>query len=174
MLRVTKLRYGFPIGLFLFFYLDGILGATFPQQLFSVPYSMSSYLVVLWLVFTVFFEEQIQVPLTVWAAVAGGLFDVYYTGIWGIFVFVFPIAVALTKACYKAFPINFLSGLLVYFIDITVICSLSYFGNLVVHMTTASFADMMVDSLAPTLAYNLATYVILYFPVQWLFNRLRN
>ncbi|MCH5462064.1 rod shape-determining protein MreD [Lactobacillus sp. LC28-10] len=174
MVRVTKLRYGFPIGLFLFFYLDGILGAVFPQQLFSVPYSMSSYLVVLWLVFAVFFEDQIQIPLSIWAAVAGGLFDVYYTGIWGIFVFVFPIVVALTRACYKAFPINFLSGLLVYFIDITVVCSLSYIGNLVVHMTSASFADMMVDSLAPTLAYNLAAYVILYFPVQWVFNRLKN
>jgi len=174
MLRVTKLRYGFPIGLLLFFYLDGILGADFPRQLISAPYAMSSYLVVLWLVLSGFFEDELQIPLTVWAAIAGGFFDVYYTGIWGIFVFVFPIVVALTRACYKAFPINFLSGLLVYFIDITVICTLSYFGNLVVHMTSASFADMLVDSLAPTLAYNLAAYVILYFPVQWLFNRLRN
>lgn len=174
MLRVTKLRYGFPIGLLLFFYLDGILGAAFPKQLFNYPYTMSSYLVVLWLVYSIYFEDQITIPLGIWAAVAGGLFDLYYTGIFGIFVFVFPIVVALTRACYKAFPINFLSGLLVYFIDITVVCALSYFGNLVVHLTSASLADMLVYSLAPTLAYNLAAYVILYFPVQWLFNRLKN
>ncbi|MTV83003.1 rod shape-determining protein MreD [Secundilactobacillus folii] len=174
MLRVTKLRYGFPIGLLLFFYLDGILGAVFPKQLFSYPYSMSSYLVVLWLVLSVFFEDQIHIPLEIWAAIAGGLFDVYYTGIFGIFVFVFPIVVALTRACYKAFPINFLSGLLVHFIDVTIVCTLSYVGNLVVHLTSASFADMLVYSLAPTLAYNLAAYVILYFPIQWVFDRLKN
>lgn len=174
MLRVTRLRYGFPIGLFLFFFLDGILGEAFPKQLFHYPYAMSSYLVVLWLVFAVFFEDPIKIPLGVWAAVAGGLFDLYYTGIFGIFVFVFPIVVILTRACYRAFPVNFLSGLLVYFIDITVVSVLSYFGNLYVHTTSASFTDLFVYSLAPTLAYNLAAYVILYFPIQWLYNYLKS
>lgn len=174
MLRVTKLRYGFPIGLLLFFYLDGILGAAFPKQLFNYPYAMSSYLVVLWLVCSVYFEDPITIPLEIWAAVAGGLFDLYYTGVLGIFVFIFPIVIAVTKLFYKAFPINFLSGLLVYFIDITIVCSLDYIANLAVHLTTASFADMLVDSLAPSLAYNLAAYVILYFPIQWVFNRLKN
>lgn len=112
MLRVTKLRYGFPIGLLLFFYLDGILGAAFPKQLFNYPYTMSSYLVVLWLVYSIYFEDQITIPLGIWAAVAGGLFDLYYTGIFGIFVFVFPIVVALTRACYKAFQSIFFEWLI--------------------------------------------------------------
>jgi rod shape-determining protein MreD len=174
MLRVTKLRYGFPIGLFLCFFLDGILGQVFPEQLFNYPYSMSSYLVVLWLVLSVYFEDPIKIPLGVWAAIAGGIFDLYYTGIFGIFVFVFPIVVALTRACFKAFPINFLSGLLVYFIDITIVSGLSYLGNVAIHITSASFTDLLVYLLAPTLAYNLAVYVILYFPIQRLFSRLKN
>lgn len=170
MLRIKRMRYGFPIILLICFYMDGIVGASFQHQLFNYPYAMSSYLAVLWLVFTVLFEGPRENHLEIWAAVIGGLFDLYYTGILGVFVFIFPIAVVVTKVCYREFPINFLSGLLITFIDVTLITVASYVASRFAQVTTASLTDMLVYSLGPTLSYNLAIFVILYYPVQRLFD----
>ncbi|WP_279404142.1 hypothetical protein [Secundilactobacillus kimchicus] len=46
----------------------------------------------------------------------------------------------------------------------------SFVANMVTHLTSASVADMLVYSLGPTLAYNLAAFVILYYPIQRLFD----
>lgn len=164
------MKYGFPVILFIWLYLDGIIGAAFQPQLSHYPYAMSSYLVVLWLVFTVLFEGPHNNHLEIWAAIVGCVFDLYYTGILGVFVFVFPIVVLVTKVGYREFPVSFLSGLLIVFIDITIVTFASFVANMVTHLTSASVADMLVYSLGPTLAYNLAAFVILYYPIQRLFD----
>lgn len=168
--RVRRMKYGFPIALIIWFYLDGILGATLQHQMFNYPYAMSSYLAVLWLIFAVLFEGPNNNHLELWSVLIGILFDIYYTGVLGVFVFVLPIIVLLTKLCYRDFPINFLTGMLIAFIDITVITAASFAASQFTHITTATLADMLVYSLGPTLAYNLAAFVILYYPVQRLFD----
>lgn len=173
MLRLSKLRYGFPIGLLLFFFLDGSISQVFSNQMFNYPYTMVSYLVVLWLVLANFFENQISIPLVPWAITIGVIFDLYYTGIFGVFIFIFPLVILLTRALSRALPNTFLVNFLIYFIDITMVSGLSYLANSIIHLTSLTSSEFLIYSLAPTLAYNLAMFVILYFPIQALFNRLR-
>ncbi|GAK47922.1 rod shape-determining protein MreD [Secundilactobacillus oryzae JCM 18671] len=173
MLRLSKLRYGFPIGLFLFFFLDGSLSKVFSNQMFSYPYTMVSYLVVLWLVCAAFFEGTIAIPLIPWAIAMGVIFDLYYTGIFGIFIAIFPLIIMLTRTLIRALPQTFLMNLLIFFIDITVVATLSYIGNSIIHQASLTASEFLLYSLAPTLAYNLAMFVILYFPIQALYGRLR-
>lgn len=170
MARATKMKYGFPIALFIWLYLDGIMGAAFQHQMFHYPYAMSSYLVILWLVFAVLFEGPHDNHLEIWAAIAGGVFDLYYTGILGVFVFVFPIIVVVTKFGYKELPMSFLSGLLIVFIVVTLASIASYISILVTHLNPATLGDMLVYSLGPSLAYNLAAFVILYYPIRRFFD----
>lgn len=173
MYRLSKMRFGFPIGLFLMLFLDGSLSQVFSSQMFGVSSVMISHLVVLWLVCGVLFEENMTIPLVKWAVVVGIVFDLYYTGIFGVYIFVFPLVVYVTRQLVKYISPNFLSGLLIYFIDITIVEALSFLASRVVHMTSMSGSAFLVNTLAPTLALNLALFVVLYFPIRGVYNWLK-
>ncbi|MGQ4559220.1 rod shape-determining protein MreD [Levilactobacillus hammesii] len=173
MYRLSKMRFGFPIGLFLMLFLDGSISQVFSVQMFSASSVMISHLVVLWLVCGVLFEENMAMPLAKWAAVAGVVFDLYYTGIFGVYVFVFPLVVYLTRQIVKYISPNFLSGLLIYFIDITIVEAMSFIASRAVHMTSMSGSSFLVNTLGPTLALNLAMFVVLYFPIRAVYNWLK-
>ena len=173
MYRLSKMRFGFPIGLFLLLFIDGSISQVFSQQMFNTPTVMVSHLVVLWLVCGVLFEENMAMPLAKWAAVIGAVFALYYTGIFGVYIFVFPLVVYLPRQIVNYISPNFLSGLLIYFIDITIVEALSFVASRVVHMTSMSGSSFLVNTLGPTLAFNLAMFVILYFPIRWVYNWLK-
>lgn len=175
MYRLSKLRFGFPIGLFFWLLIDGTVSQVFSVQLFRTPSTMVSHLVVLWLVCGAIFEaySALSMPLARWAAVAGAVFDLYYTGIFGLYVFIFPLVIYMTRRLVSWIRPNFLSGLLVYFIDITVVEALGYLASRAMHLNDASGNAFLVNTLGPTLAFNLAMFVILYFPIRWVYNWLK-
>ncbi|AYM03540.1 rod shape-determining protein MreD [Levilactobacillus yiduensis] len=176
MYRLSKLRFGFPVFLFLALFLDGSISQVFSVQMFRYPTAMVSHLVVLWLVCGVLFEADdgtFDMPLGWWAAVAGAVFDLYYTGIFGIAVFIFPLVVYLTRRLASWIRPNFLSGLLIYFIDITVVEGLGYLASRAMRLNTGAGSAFLVNTLGPTLAFNLAMFVILYFPIRWVYNWLK-
>ncbi|BAP86063.1 rod shape-determining protein MreD [Paucilactobacillus hokkaidonensis JCM 18461] len=171
MYRLSRLRYIFPIGLFITFFLDGSISKVFSGWLFSYPYSTVSHLVVLWLVLACFFEEDIKIPLVPFAAVAGLVFDLYYSGIVGLFMFLFPLIVGLTKTLAKYFSPTFLTAIMIFFIDIAFLELVNYFAYSLIGVISSNFGDFLIYVLAPTLALNLIYLVILYFPIHSLFER---
>ncbi|KIS04205.1 rod shape-determining protein MreD [Paucilactobacillus wasatchensis] len=171
MYRLSRLRYVFPIGLFIAFFLDGSISKVFSGWLFSYPYSMVSHLIVLWLVLAYFFEEDTKIPLVSFAAVAGLIFDLYYSGIIGLFMFLFPLIILLTQALAKYFTPTFLTVIMFFFIDITCLELLNYFAYSLIGLINSNFGDFLVYVLAPTLALNLIYLVVLYFPIHSLFAR---
>lgn len=152
---------------------DGSVSQLFSTHLFRPSAVMVSHLVVLWLVCGVLFEDNYDIPLARWAAVAGAVFDLYYTGIFGVYVFIFPLVVYLTRQLAGYISPNFLSGLLIYFIDITIVEALGYFASRMIHLTSMAGSTFLVTTLGPTLALNLAFFVILYFPIRWVYNWLK-
>ena len=127
---------------------------------------MMSELVLLWLVFSYYFEEDIEIPLIPFAALAGIVFDVYFTGILGLDIFLFPLIVELTKILSRYFDQSFLTVIMIFFIDIVVFVTLTYWAYLLVGITHMNVGDYLVYTLAPTLAVNLVYFVILYWPIQ--------
>ena len=81
MYRLSRIRFLFPIGLFIAFFLDGSLSKVFANQFFSFPYTMVSQLVLLWLVLSYFFEGNIKIPLYGFAVVVGALTDLSINGL---------------------------------------------------------------------------------------------
>lgn len=154
-------------------FIDGSISRVFSTQLFRPSAIMVSHLVVLWLICAVLFEDGYDVPIARWAAVAGAIFDLYYTGIFGVYVFIFPLVIYLTRLVVGYISPNFLSGLLIYFIDITVVEALSYLASRMVHLTSMAGSTFLVTTLGPTLALNLALFVVLYFPIRWVYNWLK-
>ena len=113
MYRLSRLRYIFPLGLFISLFLDGSLSNVWAKLFFSYPYSMMSELVLVWLVLSYYFEEEIEIPLIPFAALAGIVFDVYFTGILGLDIFLFPLIVELTKVLSRYFSQSFLTIIMI-------------------------------------------------------------
>lgn len=166
MYRLSRLRYIFPLGLFISLFLDGSLSNVWAKLFFSYPYSMMSELVLLWLVLSYYFEEDIEIPLIPFAALAGIVFDVYFTGILGLDIFLFPLIVELTKILSRYFSQSFLTIIMIFFIDIVAFVTLTYWAYSLVGITHMNLGDYLVYTLAPTLALNLVYFVILYWPIQ--------
>ncbi|KRL04201.1 rod shape-determining protein MreD [Liquorilactobacillus oeni] len=163
-MRIPKMRYFFPLGLFFTLFLDGALSNAFSKQMFTLSFSIESRIFILWLVMCVCFTDLNRPYL--WAICVGLVFDLYYTGIIGPFTMIVPLIVYLTKTMYSFFKPSFIVVLLIYLIDITLVTFLFYLINAMIGFTNSSMADFISMTLGPTLAYNLAVFVVLYIPVQ--------
>lgn len=171
MYRLSRLRFLFPIGLFVAFFLDGSFSKVFANLFFSFPYSMVSQLVLLWLVFTYFFEGDIQVPLYGFAVAVGVVTDLFYTGVFGLFIVLYPLMVWLTQMLAKVLNDNFFNTMMIFFIDVCVFQLLNYWAFLMVGIIHVHFGSFLLYTLAPTLALNLVYFVIFYWPVSVMFKK---
>lgn len=173
MYRLSRLRFLFPIGLFIAFFLDGSLSKVFARQLFSYPYSMVSLLALLWLVLAFFFEDNVKIPLYGFAIVVGMLTDLFYSGILGLFIVTYPLTVWLTKILAKYFTENFFNTMVIFFIDVIVFEFLNYWAFLLIGVIHVNTIQFVLYTLAPTLVLNLVYFVILYWPVNLMFAKAR-
>ena len=164
-----NMRYYFPIGLLIFIFLDGSLSNVFAREFFTGEISIESLLVLLWLVMAIFYGEVDRLML--WAFVAGLIFDMYYTGILGIYMIIFPLVVYLNRQVCRFFTSSFLVVLLIYLIDLTLVSALAFLANSLIGLANISLADFFVADLGPTLAYNLAWFAILYLPIKNFFEK---
>ena len=135
---------------------------------------MVSELVVLWLVLSYFFEQDITIPLIPFAIAAGAVFDLYFSGILGLNVVLFPLIVELTKVLSRYFSPSFLTMIMIFFIDIVVLMVLTYWAYSLVGITSMGVGDFLLFTLTPTLALNLVYFVILYWPVSALYQHVLN
>lgn len=154
---------------FVAFFLDGSISQMFSSMLFNYPNEMVTCITLLWLVLATFFAQFSIYKIVFWAALMGIMFDVYYTGLLGVYVFIYPLVVYISKVVYDTMPRNLLSGLMVYFIDVTMVVGMGYFANVLVGVTTIDFIMFLANILAPTLVINLIFLVLLYFPVESLY-----
>lgn len=170
MYRLSRLKYVFPVGLFVCLFLDGALSHVWAPLFFHYPYSMASELVLLWLMLAYFFENGIEIPLIPFAAVAGIVADLYGSGILGLYMFLFPCVMGLTTIFSKYFSSSFLSMIMIFFIDLVAFSTLNYWAYSLVGVTSTPFGDYLVYVLAPTLALNLVYFMVLYWPIRAIFN----
>lgn len=166
-MRISKLRYFFPLGLLISLLLDGIFSNIFAASFFQANASIESRLIVVWLIMALCFG-QIDHPYF-WSIVAGAIFDTYYTGIVGPMMMLLPLIVYLTLLMFRFFTPSFIVVLLICLIDITVITFLFYGIFSLISYTDVSITTVIGKTLGPTLAYNLAAFVILYLPLKKFF-----
>ena len=163
----STLKYYFPLGLIICIVLDGTLSSLYAQYFFTSSLSIESRLTLL--VMAIFYGEVDRLML--WAFIAGVFFDMYYTGILGIFMIIFPLIVYLNREVYRFFTSNFIVVLLIYLIDVTLVTAVAYWANSLIGLTTTGSADFVVQTLGPSLAYNLAVFSLLFIPVKNFFEK---
>ena len=170
-MRISKLRYLYPLGLLLTLLLDGIFSNLLAAGFFRGDSLIESRLLVIWIVMALCFGEIAHPYL--WAICAGLIFDSYYTGIIGPMLMLLPLIVYLTNLMDHFLTPSFIVVLLICLIDLTVITTLFYEMFSLISFTSASLSDFIGGTLGPTLAYNLAVLVVLYWPLKSFFEYFR-
>lgn len=166
-MRIPKMRYIFPIGLFIAVFLDGTLTHVCSSWMITPTSFAECRSVLLWIFMAICFGEvEHMIP---WVIFAGFIYDMYYTGILGIYILLLPLMVYITRWIVQFFEPSFVVLLLIYLIDITILTTMGYAMNLLTGLTSVSTTTFIGRTLGPTLAVNLALFVILYYPLKKLF-----
>lgn len=173
MIQSNRLKYIFPIGLLLFFSLDGILSHIFSANFFKHPDYINSNLVMIWMMMALFFEGDSNIKFIPISMVAGLSFDLYYTGILGINTFIYPLLVLMFRF-FK--PLTEKSAFLmsgIFVLSISLNASLIYIIMQFVNITHMTVGNFLLHSLIPTILFNLVVFIILYYPLMILFKKTR-
>lgn len=173
MLQSAKLKYIYPIGLFIAFFLDGIIEQLFSRQLFQYPYSMVSNLTIIWMVLSIFFEGESHIHFVMWAFIIGLAFDWYYTGIFGVNVFIYPLVVILVRGIEPFLKNRFLEIFFVTSLAVGLSNALFYIVFQAFHFANVSTIFFIGYAFIPTIILNLSFLVIIYYPIKLLFRKTR-
>lgn len=171
MKKYYPVRYVFIIGLFIAFFLDGSISLIFSHLLFG-NFMFIPNLTFIWLFLGMYFINRTNEHIEMWAAIIGLVFDLYYTGIIGVNVIIFPLAIYIGKKLYQYLPTNVLMGIVSFGINIVLINMLSFWLNRLMHVTNYSGSYFIVHAMIPTLIFNLIIFMILFIPVGVLFDRI--
>lgn len=171
-MKNSRMKYLFPIGLFIALFLDGSLSLAWAPWMFTDHVSIESRLVLLWLVMAVGYGEDIK-HIMLWATLAGIVFDLYYTGILGVMTVILPITVYLTRVMFQYFARSFLVVFLIYLVDILIITFLFYWSNLLSGFTSTDLVEFIVRTMGPTLLYNMVAFVLLFLPLKKFYTEVR-
>ncbi|EUJ23078.1 cell shape-determining protein MreD [Listeria grandensis FSL F6-0971] len=146
------------------FILEGISSLLFSQAFFGeqrlfIPH----FLIVMLVLMATFYNRNITL---IYAFVLGMVFDIYYTGILGIYFAIFPLVVYLTDKFMKVLQNNIaLVGLVVVF-NVILTESLVYGFYVLIGVTDMTLSSFVDQRLWTTILLNLAFFLIAFFPFR--------
>lgn len=140
----------------------------FGEQRVFIPH----FLIVMLVLMATFYNRNVTL---IYAFILGIVFDIYYTGILGIYFAIFPLVVYLTDKFMKVLQSNImLVGLVAVFNVILTEC-LVYGFYVLIGGTDMVFATFVDQRLWTTILLNLAFFLVIYFPFRnFLFKLERN
>ena len=101
----------------------------------------------------------------IYAAVMGLLFDVYYTELIGVYLFLFPITVYIASKISKFLQANFFVAAVITLLNVAIVEVLVYILNVLVLQVKMAPSVFYSLRLWPTLALNLVFFIIVFIPV---------
>ncbi len=108
----------------------------------------------------------------IYAGLFGFLFDVYYTGVLGVYLFLFPIAVYLATKLMRMLQSNLLMSGVIVMLIISFVEVLVWALSVLVLGAQMTVLEFLNKRLWPTLVLNLAFYIIVCVPLsKWLQQR---
>ncbi|MDO4671197.1 MAG: rod shape-determining protein MreD [Aerococcus sp.] len=153
MAKYFKSRVLVPLLLLIFFFLDGVMAMIMPGFVGDGAFRMdSTCLLMAFVLFALNLEDLL--PLYVAGFVIGFLYDLYYTEILGINLFLFPLVVYVTQQVKPHLPVNlYASWLWTVFIQ-AVYAQLAYFVFRMLGVNFSSYGAFLVTIFTPSLLLN--------------------
>lgn len=159
-----------PLILSLLFVSESLFVQFFPHDAFDgrfiiVPHFL---LVVLLLMCIYYIRNQ----ALLYAFIFGLIFDITYTGILGVYLFLFPLTLYITSKMMKVLQSNIFIAALVILFNLALVEFLVYELNILINHVTMTMVDFLNRRLLPTLVVNLIFFIIFSYPLKkWLEKR---
>ncbi|EDO1158078.1 rod shape-determining protein MreD [Listeria innocua] len=152
------------------FILEGVISLQFGNGLFNDKHLfIPHFLLVMLTIMTCFYKRNTTLA---YAFILGLLFDIYYTGVMGIYFAIFPFTVYITDKFMKVLQNNiFLVGLITVF-NIILTESLVYAFYYLIGSTTMTIPVFIDQRLWTTILFNLAFFLVIFFPFRLFLDRL--
>lgn len=168
-------RLFFPFILFLLLVCEGIALDLLPAALTSAEIYIIPHWVLLFLVLvSLFYDAEETFYAIIYGVCFGLLIDIVYTGVLGVYMFVYPFSLYIVHLLKRFLQTNLLMTLFNAAIGIIVTEVLLLFIFSIVGIADISRAHFIVNRLLPTLLANLLFLVPLYFLLRKPFSKWGN
>lgn len=111
---------------------------------------------------SVYYEKESIFYSIIFAITFGLLIDIVYTGILGVYMFVYPVALYLLNSLKKLLHENFLVILVLSGIGIIVTDGMIHIVYTVIGITNMEWLNYLIYRLLPTVLANLIFLIVLY------------
>lgn len=158
-------KYFLPL-LFIFLF---VLESTFalmvpPKEIFgSERWLIPHFLLIAIMLLIIFGSKKLGL---LYAFIFGLLFDIVYTEIIGINLFLFPVVTYIVYQLMKILQNNLIVTTIIILFGVALMEMGSYGINLIISITTMTFSDFIFLRFIPTLILNLIFIIILIYPLK--------
>ncbi|KQL53403.1 rod shape-determining protein MreD [Heyndrickxia shackletonii] len=160
-----------PLILSICFILESLYVEFFPSGIFGInKIFVPHFLLIVLIVMGIYYVRNRTI---LYAFIFGLLFDAFYTGILGVYLFVFPLIVYITSSLMKVLQANLFVAAIVMLVDVAIAEFIVYGLNILILKTTMSAIDFINVRLIPTLILNLVFYIIIFYPLRKCLVRLK-
>lgn len=159
-----------PLITLLSFYSDSIFAEFFPELSFlGDRIAVPRFLLVVLTLMGIYYIRNVTL---IYAGILGLMYDVYYTGIIGAYLFLLPISVYIASKIMKMIQNNLFTAGLVVLVNVSLVEFLIYGLNYLLFEVNVTIPQFMDIRLWPTLLLNLIFFLIIVIPFsRWLQKR---
>ncbi|MCJ7839902.1 rod shape-determining protein MreD [Lederbergia sp. NSJ-179] len=153
-----------PLLLTVCFYCESVFVELTPPGSFKLDMILvPHFLLILFVVMGILYLRN---RTLIYAAVFGLLFDVYFTEIIGVYLFLFPIVVYLASKMAKIFQVNIFTVFFIAVLSVGIVELVVYGMNIFVLQRNMDIQEYLNRRLWPTLILNQIFFLITYFPFK--------
>jgi rod shape-determining protein MreD len=153
-----------PVIYVAFFVFESLFVELLPADLFNRDFIFVPRLLMIGILFLAIYGGRTHGIL--YGFIFGLLYDVFYTEIIGVYLFLFPLLAYATAKLMRALQTNLLISSLVTLLGVCVLELTVYELNFLIHKTDMPFARFIEIRLYPTSILNLALTLIVAYPLK--------
>ncbi|RHW40632.1 rod shape-determining protein MreD [Neobacillus notoginsengisoli] len=163
-------RFFLPLLLFLFFTLESIFVQLLPTEFFYGKWILvPRFLMVVLLLLAIYGSQKYAI---LYGFAFGLLFDIVYTEIIGVYLFLLPLTIYFVMKAMKVLQTNILVVAITVMAGISLLEMVIYKLNHFLHITNLTFSEFSQARLLPVICLNLLFLVLAFYPLKQYFEKL--
>jgi len=162
-------RFLLPVLFIFLFIAESTFVEILPEKLFGNNIIVPHFLIIAILFFTVYGPKKYWL---FYAFIFGLLFDIVYTEIIGIYLFLYPLIAYLFTKLMRILQTNLVIVSLVTLLGVMLLELGSYEINFLIHLTNMDFSSYLSERLLPTLILNFIFIVLGAYPFKKYFEKI--
>jgi rod shape-determining protein MreD len=153
-----------PVILVVFFLFESVFVSLVPVDLVNPDFIFVPRLLLIGIMFLAIYGGRTQA--IIYGFIFGLLFDIFYTEIIGVYLYLFPLLAYVTAKLMKVLQANVFISSIVTLLGVCLLEIAVYEMNFLIHITDMTFTTFIEHRLYPTSALNFILTLIVAYPLK--------